>query len=125
MASDLKGVVREEKRQYLVRRRKRRKAKGRNCSYLGENNFQTFQRNKIISNTYMILRASVIRNSPLPMRCVPKLDCNHPIVFSKKSDKPLFFVYLVIFIHSFISFKRIFTEVQTDHRSTVLRTLSK
>lgn len=50
----------------------------------------------------MILRASVIRNSPLPMRCVPKLDCNHPIVFSKKSDKPLFFVYLVIFIHSFI-----------------------
>lgn len=103
MASDLKGVVREEKRQYLVRRRKRPKSKGKKLQFIWEKTTsKLFKETRLCSNTYMILRASVISNSPLPMRCVHKLDCNHPIVDSKKSDKPLFFVYMVIFIHLFI-----------------------
>lgn len=44
MASDLKGVVREEKRQYLVRRRKRPKAKGRNCSLSGRKRLPNFSK---------------------------------------------------------------------------------
>lgn len=43
MASDLKGVVREEKRQYLVRR-KRPKAKGRNCSLSGRKRLPNFSK---------------------------------------------------------------------------------
>lgn len=39
----------------------------------------------------MILKESILRNSTLSMRHASKLDYHHPIVDSKKSNKPLFF----------------------------------
>lgn len=103
MASDLRGVMREEKGRGHLVRRKRPKATGRNCNLSGRKLlFKHSKEARLYSQTYMILRESVIRNSPLPMRCACKLDCYHPIVDSKKSEKPLCLCLIgwFSFIHS-------------------------
>lgn len=97
----LKGGGEGREKTVFGQKEKETKSKGKKLQFIWEKiTSKLFKEKRLCSNTSMILRGSVIRNSPLPMRCVLKLDCNHPIVDSKKSDKPLFFVYMMIFIHS-------------------------